>query len=75
MAIQIVPGAPLKPGFPEGPIVLEAGAGKTVAQVLEELAIDADLVAVVLVNGHRSSKDVTLRDGDVVKLVPFVGGG
>ena len=30
---------------------------------------------VVLVNGHRAGPDTTLREGDVVSLLPPLGGG
>ena len=50
-------------------------AGKSISQVLAELGIPSVLVAVVLINGRQESKDYVLQDGDVVKLVPLVGGG
>jgi len=33
------------------------------------------LVAVVLINGRQELKDYVLQDGDIVKLIPLVGGG
>jgi len=74
MPVQIIPVGILRSHMPEQAAVLEA-AGKTVWQVLTELAIEPDLVAMILVNGRQSPKDTVLSDGDVVKLVPFVGGG
>ncbi len=71
--VQIVPVGLLKPLVRAD--ALEAGAGKTVAQVLAELGIQPDLVAMVLVNGRQVPKDTPLQDGDIVKLIPFVGGG
>ncbi len=49
--------------------------GKTVRQVVEELGLNPELVAVVMVNGRQESKDHPLQPGDEVKLVPVVGGG
>jgi sulfur carrier protein ThiS len=74
MPVWIIPVGILRPRLPEGEVTLEA-AGKTPEQILAELGIDTDLVAMVLVNGRQSPKDTVLDDGDVVKLVPFVGGG
>ena len=50
-------------------------AGKSINQVLAELGIPSVLVAVVLINGRQESKDYVLQDGDIVKLIPLVGGG
>ena len=55
------------------PILTEEG--QTVAEVLEALGIPSALVAVVLINGRQELKNYVLQDGDVVKLVPLVGGG
>ena len=51
------------------------GEGQTIAEVLEALGIPAVLVALVLINGRQELKNYVLQDGDVVKLVPLVGGG
>jgi len=60
-------------GGRETPIV--AGGGQTVTEVLEALGIPSALVAVVLINGRQELKDYVLQDGDMVKLMPLVGGG
>jgi sulfur carrier protein ThiS len=73
MPVRVIPVGVLKARVPEE-LVLQA-AGRTVAAVLGEAGIQPDLVAMVLINGRQSAKDTVLRDGDVVKLVPFVGGG
>ncbi len=76
MPVQIVPVGLLKPHFPGcGTVTLESGAGKTIAQVLSELGVEPDLVAMILVNGRQAPSGTLLADGDVVKLIPFVGGG
>lgn len=73
MPVEVIPVGFLRPVLPDR-LHLPA-AGKTVAQLLGELAIQPDLVAVVLVNGRQAPKDAVLAEGDVVKLIPFVGGG
>ncbi|MDI7275304.1 MAG: MoaD/ThiS family protein [Anaerolineae bacterium] len=73
--MTIVPVGLLKPHLGEREAVLAEAAGMTVEQVLAELGIQSDLVAMVLINGRQAAKDTVLRDGDTVKLIPFVGGG
>ena len=76
MPVQIVPVGLLKPHIPGcDTVTLESGAGKTIEQVLGELRVELDLVAMVLVNGRQAPLGTLLQDGDVVKLIPFVGGG
>ena len=74
MPVQIIPVGFLKPLFPTAP-ALEVEAGKSIDEVLAGMGIQADLVAMVLVNGRQAPKETVLHDGDVVKLIPFVGGG
>lgn len=50
-------------------------AGRTVAEVLEDLGIPPELVAIVMVNGLQQPKSYRLQEGDKVKLVPLMGGG
>jgi sulfur carrier protein ThiS len=47
----------------------------TVEQLLQGLAIPADLPGLVLVNGHEAPTDRRLRPGDVVTVVPPLAGG
>jgi len=49
--------------------------GQTVMEVIHELGLDPDLVAIVMVNGRQRFKSYRLQEGDNVKLVPLVGGG
>lgn len=73
--VEITPVGLLKKyiGDKETPIV--TGEGQTVAEILEALGIPSVLVALVLINGRQELKSYVLQDGDVVKLVPLVGGG
>jgi sulfur carrier protein ThiS len=47
----------------------------TIRELLQHLAIPSELVAIVLVNGRQRPKSHRLETGDVVKLVPLMGGG
>ena len=75
MSVQLIPVGLIRPYFPAETVPIEVGEGKTTEQVLTELGVNSDLVAMVLINGRQAAKDTPLRDGDVVKLIPFVGGG
>lgn len=75
MPVQVIPVGILRPSPAEDEAVCEVEAGKTVEQIVADLGIRPDMVAMILINGRQSAKDAIVRDGDVVKLVPFVGGG
>ncbi len=49
--------------------------GQTIGELIEELGIPNELVALVIVNRRQQLKSYVLRPGDAVKLAPFVGGG
>jgi sulfur carrier protein ThiS len=49
--------------------------GQTIGEVIRELGLNPDLVAIVMVNGRQRSKSDSLQPGDTVKLLPMVGGG
>jgi sulfur carrier protein ThiS len=49
--------------------------GETVLDLIRELGLDPDLVAIVMVNGRQQFKSHRLQPGDRVKLLPMVGGG
>ncbi len=74
MPVRIIAVGLLKASLPEGELML-AAEGRSVEQVLAELGLDPDLVAMVLVNGCQVPKSTILAAGDVAKLIPFVGGG
>jgi sulfur carrier protein ThiS len=75
VSVQLIPVGFIKPYFPAETVTVEVGEGKTTEQLLQELGVNGDLVAMVLINGRQAAKDELLHDGDVVKLIPFVGGG
>jgi sulfur carrier protein ThiS len=55
--------------------LLAVETGQTVSDVIRELGLNPDLVAIVMVNGRQESKGHRLQPGDQVKLLPLVGGG
>ena len=50
-------------------------AGATIEDLLGQLGIPAELVAMALVNGLQRPKGCLLAAGDIVKLIPLMGGG
>lgn len=46
-----------------------------VTDIAKELEIQPGEVGIVLVNGRHASLGSPLRDGDVVSLMPRIGGG
>jgi len=50
-------------------------AGRTVRQMMLDLGIPPEIVALVLVNDEPKPKDYILQDGDIVKLLAVIGGG
>lgn len=47
----------------------------TVREILGELGIEPKEVGVVLVNGRHADYERALVDGDVLSILPWVGGG
>ncbi len=47
----------------------------TVSELLAEVGIPSALVAIVMIEGRQVMKDYVPRAGDVVKLIPLMGGG
>jgi molybdopterin converting factor small subunit len=53
----------------------EVPPGATVRTVAEQLRIPAELLGTVLIAGVHASVDSLLSNGDVVSLLPVLGGG
>ena len=49
--------------------------GTTVEEVMQQLGIAISSLGVILLNGQPAEYAATLHDGDVLSLIPFVGGG
>jgi sulfur carrier protein len=54
---------------------LTVRSGITTEELVDDLRISMDDIAILLVNGVRSESDKVLKEGDVVSLFPPVGGG
>jgi sulfur carrier protein ThiS len=74
MTATIRPYGILK-SYIDGELEVTVEAGRTIRQVLLDLGMPPEVVALVLVNDEQQSKDYLLRDGDTVKLMAIVGGG
>lgn len=49
--------------------------GTTVREVVEDLRIPDRLLGIVLINGVHAGVDDLLTEGDVLTLLPLLGGG
>lgn len=47
----------------------------TVGEAIEHLHLPADVALIILVNGRIAHWTTALRDGDVLQLLPTIGGG
>jgi len=74
MTATIRPYGILK-SYIDGEPEIAVEAGRTIRQVLLDLGMPPEVVALVLVNDEQQSKDYLLQDGDTVKLMAIVGGG
>ena len=54
---------------------LEVAEDTSVDSLLDQVGVDLEDVAILLVNGIRTPPESKLKDGDVVSLFPPVGGG
>jgi molybdopterin converting factor small subunit len=49
--------------------------GATVGQVLKMLNLPGTRDLIILVNGHHANKESVLKKGDVLSILPPIGGG
>ena len=49
--------------------------GATVSQVLEMLNLPGTGDLILLVNGHHANEESVLNEGDVLSILPPIGGG
>ena len=73
MSITIKCYATLEPFQPASDIAFRPGL--TVGQVAAGLGIPVDEVAIVFRNAETAALDTEVKDGDVLKLFPVIGGG
>ena len=74
MTATIRPYGILK-SYINGELEVTVEAGRTIRQVLLDMSMPPEVVALVLVNDEQQSKDYLLQDGDTVRLMAIVGGG
>lgn len=55
--------------------ILRADEDTTAEELIRNLDISMDDIAILLVNGVRSEPETVLKEGDVISLFPPVGGG
>jgi molybdopterin converting factor small subunit len=53
----------------------EYAAGATIADVAAALGIPGQDIGIMLINGSHAALDQVLHDGDVLSLMPRIGGG
>ena len=54
---------------------LDYPVGAKVGDVVKDLALPAEHVDILLVNGRHVDRESLLQDGDVLSLLPMVEGG
>jgi sulfur carrier protein ThiS len=74
MSAQIRPIGALK-SYIGGQTEVAVDAGRTVRETMTALGIPREVIALVLVNDAQQQKDYVVQDGDVVRLIPVLGGG
>lgn len=56
-------------------LFLELSEAATVTDIIGQLSIEKEEVAILLINGRDGLLDTQLKEGDVVSIFPPVGGG
>lgn len=74
MSVHVQPVGSLK-NYTGGQAELLLEAGLTVREMMVNLGIPPEIVALVLVNDCHQPKNYKPKDEDVVKLVAIFGGG
>lgn len=74
MAIEVRLFATLREGRGKK-VFLEPEPGLSSRKIIDNLQIDENDVAILLINGRDGELDRELVDGDVVSIFPPVGGG
>ena len=59
----------------EKTVMLESQGFSTAGDIIEYLDIPAGEVSILLINGSHKTPDTEVKDGDIVSLIPQVGGG
>ena len=73
--IQLKLFATLLAKLPENADHFPVAAGTTIAQLADQLGIEAKDAKLIFINGRKGTLDSTFKEGDRVGLFPPVGGG
>lgn len=74
MAVTLIAAGMLKE-YIGGRSRLELAPGSTVREMLEEIGVPPELVAVVVREGRLVPKDYRPQDGETIKVFTVIGGG
>ena len=55
--------------------IKECPHGTEVIEIVKEIGIPVNELGIVLINGRHASLNDKLQDGDIVSLMPLIGGG
>jgi len=72
MAIHIQTSGSLQTHLPAGVTLTDV---RTAGEAIERLRLPRDTSLVIMVNGRLADWSTQLHDGDVLQLVPAIGGG
>ena len=53
----------------------EYSAGATIKEIVRQLGITESSLGIILLNGQHADDGKTLHEGDVLSLIPLLGGG
>ena len=55
--------------------VCEYPEGVIVKEIVQQLGIEKESLGIILLNGQHANADNVLHEGDVLSLIPLLGGG
>lgn len=56
-------------------IEVDIEEGEKITDLIKKFSIPYKLISLVTINGKNSKPDSPIREGDKIKIYPFVGGG
>lgn len=54
---------------------IDCPAGTKVREIIQQLRITEEILGIALINGVYALKDEELKEGDILALLPILGGG
>ncbi len=70
--VTVEAGGSLRAQIPSKTILSNA---ETVGDAIQQLRLPADVALIIMVNGRIAHWTTRLNDGDVIQLLPTIGGG